>query len=605
MNMRDCGNDRILKGHCMLSIRKELLNIFQSAITDLLGEGNIIKESSIQRASRPEFGDYQGNFVMGFAKARGENPKAMADAVIQRALSAQTSGPSVFEKLESAGPGFINITLSKDNVAQHLIAFNPQEYSEGAEHRDKTVVIDYGSANVAKEMHVGHLRSTVIGDAIVRILSFAGYTVVRQSHLGDWGTQFGMLIEYMVERQLITDQLTVMSDLTALYQQAKVAFDASPEFADRARERVVKLQRGDKETLQIWQHLVDISRQYFEKIYQRLEVLLTREDDCGESFYNPMLDDVVDELKKARIAEESQGALVIFLDGYFDRDKNPLPMIIQKTDGGYLYSTTDLAAAKYRMNHYNADRLVYVTDARQEQHFNMVFAAVKRTGWAKKSVEFQHVPFGSVLGKDKKPFKTRSGETIRLELLIDEAIDRAYKIVDEKNPNASEEEKKQIARIIGIGALKYADLCNERIKDYVFDWDVILSFDGNTAPYLQNAFVRIQSIFRKGEIDVSQLEKIKSFSTDSLVEPIEHELAIHLLEFHEVVARVVEDLLIHKLCNYLHKLAVLFHRFYEHCKILNITDTDIRDSRLQLCHKVSITLKQGLDLLGVKVLDKM
>ncbi len=589
----------------MLSIRKELLTIFQNTITNLLGEGNIIKESSIQRASRPEFGDYQGNFVMGFAKERGENPKALADKVIERVLSGQNLDRVVFEKLESAGPGFINITLSKEIVLQHLVAYNPAQFSGQSEHLNETVVIDYGSANVAKEMHVGHLRSTVIGDAIARILTFAGYKVVRQSHLGDWGTQFGMLIEYMIDHRLFSDQLAVMSDLTALYQQAKVAFDASEDFADRARERVVKLQSGDKETLGMWQHLVDISRRYFEKIYQRLEVQLTPEDDCGESFYNPMLDGIVDELKKAGIAEESQGALVIFLEGFIDRDKNPLPMIIQKKDGGYLYSTTDLAAAKYRMSHYNADRLIYVTDARQEQHFNMVFAAVKRTQWIKKPVEFQHVPFGSVLGKDKKPFKTRSGETIRLELLIDEAIDRAYKIVNEKNPDAAEEEKKNIARIIGIGALKYADLCNERIKDYVFDWDIILSFEGNTAPYLQNAFVRIQSIFRRGEIDLAQLGKMQNFSADSFVEPIEHELAIHLLEFHEVVARVVEDLLIHKLCNYLHKLAALFHRFYEHCKILNIDEQDIRNNRLMLCYKVSMTLKQGLDLMGVKVLDKM
>lgn len=589
----------------MLSIRKDLLNIFQKAINDLLGEGHLIKESSIQRASRPEFGDYQGNFVMGFAKERGENPKAMADEVIKRVLNEQDADQPLFEKLESAGPGFINITLSKDYVLQQLVAYSPGHFADFAKHQNKTVVIDYGSANVAKEMHVGHLRSTVIGDSIARILTFAGYKVVRQSHLGDWGTQFGMLIEYMVEHRLFSDELKVMSDLTALYQQAKIAFDASEEFATRARERVVKLQRGDQDTLRMWQHLVDISRQYFEKIYQRLEVLLTREDDCGESFYNPMLDDIVAELISAGIAVESEGALVIYLDGFVDRDKNPLPMIIRKTDGGYLYSTTDLAAAKYRMNHYHGNRLIYVTDARQEQHFNMVFAAVKRTNWIKNSVEFQHVPFGSVLGKDKKPFKTRSGETIRLELLIDEAIDRAYKIVDEKNPESSEEEKKQIARTIGIGALKYADLCNERIKDYVFDWDIILSFDGNTAPYLQNAYVRVQSIFRRGEIDVKQLENLKHFSENAINESIEHELAIHLLEFHEVIARVVEDLLIHKLCNYLHKLAVLFHRFYEQCKILNIADTELRDSRLMLCHKVSITLKQGLDLLGVRVLDKM
>jgi arginyl-tRNA synthetase len=598
----------------MQSIRKDLLEVFQKAVNDLLGEGNSIKLAMIQRAGRPEFGDYQANFAMSLAKHRGENPKALADAVIKALVDARLANQRVFAKLESAGPGFINITLTADYVIQHLNAFKPELYSGRAENQDKRVVIDYGSANIAKEMHVGHLRSTVIGDAIARILTFAGYTVARQSHLGDWGTQFGMLIEFMIEKNLLADRLTAMSDLTALYQNAKIAFDADAGFSDRARERVVKLQSGDIETLAIWQQLVDISVAYFEKIYQRLGVLLTPEDDCGESFYNPMLTGIVDELIRAGIAEKSQGALVIYLEGFVDREKNPLPMIIQKSDGGYLYSTTDLAAAKYRMNDLHGDRLIYVTDSRQEQHFAMVFAAVKRTNWAKKPVEFEHVPFGSVLGKDKKPFKTRSGETIRLELLIDEAIDRAYKIVDEKNPATAEEEKKHIAQTIGVGALKYADLCNERTKDYVFDWDTVLSFDGNTAPYLQNAYVRVQSIFRRGDIDLAKynvraasarIEQSASSPKVMITEPIEHELAIHLLEFHEVVARVVEDLMIHKLCTYLHQLAALFHRFYEHCKILNAPDEATKDSRLIFCVVVSTTLKQGLDLLGVRVLEKM
>jgi arginyl-tRNA synthetase len=590
----------------MLSIRKDLFEIFQEAIQQLLGAENTIKYSMIQRAGRPEFGDYQANFAMSLAKQRGENPKALAERVISAVKDAQKDGRGVFAQLESAGPGFINITLTEDYLLHHLKAFDPEHYALEAEQEGKIVVIDYGSANIAKEMHVGHLRSTVIGDAIARILSFAGYTVNRQSHLGDWGTQFGMLIEYMIEKNLMANQLTEMRDLTALYQNSKVSFDADAAFADRARERVVKLQSGDSETMAMWQHLVDISVAYFETIYQRLEVLLTREDDCGESFYNPMLSGIVSELVEAGIAERSEGALVIYLDGFVDRDKNPLPMLIQKSDGGYLYSTTDLAAANYRLNHFKADRLIYVTDSRQEQHFAMLFAAVNRTAWAKKPVSFEHVPFGSVLGKDKKPFKTRSGENIRLAELIDEAEARAYKIVDEKNPSTPEAEKKHIAKTIGIGALKYADLSSERTKDYVFDWDTQLSFDGNTAPYLQNAYVRIQSIFRKGEVDLSHYAKLLGSDRQIMItDPIEHELSIHLMEFHEVLARVVEDLLIHKLCNYLHQLAVLFHRFYEHCKILQAPDPKIKESRLILSALVSITLKKGLDLLGVKVLEKM
>lgn len=590
----------------MQSIRKDLFEIFQGAVQALLGPESSIKYAMIQRAGRPEFGDYQANFAMSLAKQRGENPKAMAETVIKQVAEAEKDGLRVFAKLENAGPGFINITLTEEYLVRQLKAFNPEHYAGQAEHLGQIVVIDYGSANIAKEMHVGHLRSTVIGDAITRILTFAGYTIVRQSHLGDWGTQFGMLIEYMIEKDQLANKLTEMKDLTKLYQNSKVSFDADPAFADRARERVVKLQSGDAETLAMWQHLVDISVAYFASIYQRLGVLLTREDDCGESFYNNMLTGIVSELIQAGIAEKSEGALVIYLDGFVDREKNPLPMLIQKTDGGYLYSTTDLAAAKYRLNHYKADRLIYVTDSRQEQHFAMLFAAVKRTNWAKNTVTFEHVPFGSVLGKDKKPFKTRSGENIRLAELIDEAEARAYKIVDEKNPTAPENEKKQIANTIGIGALKYADLSSERTKDYVFDWDTQLSFDGNTAPYLQNAYVRIQSIFRKGEIDPAHYAKfVGDERTILITDPIEHELSIHLLEFHEVVARTVEDLLIHKLCTYLHQLAALFHRFYEHCKILNAPDAATKESRLIFCILVSTTLKKGLNLLGVNVLEKM
>ncbi len=594
------------KGKGMHSIRKDLFEIFQGAVREQLGADYGIKYAMIQRAGRPEFGDYQANFAMSLSKQLGGNPKELADGLIKRVMDTQIEGIPVFAKCESAGPGFINISLTDAYLIQKLNAFNPDYYPARAEHEGKVVVIDYGSANIAKEMHVGHLRSTVIGDAITRILTFVGYKVVRQSHLGDWGTQFGMLIEFMLAKKVPVSELSDMKDLTVLYQNSKVAFDADPAFADRARERVVKLQSGDAETLAMWQHLVDISVAYFARIYQRLGVLLTREDDCGESFYNTMLARIVEELKEAGIAEKSEGAWVIHLEGFVDRDKNPLPFLIQKTDGGYLYSTTDLAAAKYRMNHFKADRLLYVTDIRQAQHFAMVFASVKRTDWIKKPVEFEHVPFGSVLGKDKKPFKTRSGENIRLLELIEEAEERAYKIVNEKNPDAAESEKKQIAKTVGIGALKYADLSSERTKDYVFDWDTQLSFEGNTAPYLQNAYVRIQSVFRKGNIDPSQYQA--HFGSDRAIlitDPIEHELGIHLLEFEEVIARTVEDLLIHKLCNYLHQLAVLFHRFYEHCKILNAPDQATKESRLIFCGVVSETLKKGLNLLGVEVLEKM
>lgn len=575
---------------------KQLLNdLFKKAIVEAFGAEAADCDPSVQIAGRPEFGDYQANFAMRLAKQLQKKPVEIANAVISK-----LSDKPLFKALEASGPGFINIKLTDEFLAENLqSALQDKRLRIPADAHPQTVVVDYANANVAKEMHVGHIRSIVIGDAIVRILGFLGHHVVRQSHLGDWGTQFGMLIEYLLETGEQNQDHSV-SDLDPLYKKSKQRFDEDPAFADRARKRVVALQTGDPETLAIWKKLVKESLTYFQKIYDKLGVLLLEEDARGESYYNDMLPGVIDELKKQGLAELDDGATVIFLDGFIGPNGNALPMIIQKKDGGYLYATTDLAAAKFRINTLHASRLIYLTDARQKQHFDMLFAALRKANWAPESIRLEHIFFGAILGKDNKPFKTRSGESIKLISLLEEAENRAKALAQEKNPALTANELAEIAEKIGIGALKYADLRADKVKDYVFDWDKLLSFDGNTAPYLQNAYVRIRAIFRKGNVDIASIQSPIKITTD-----IEHVLSIKLLGFPDVLYTVADNLSLHSLCDYLYDLASTYHRFYEQCPILSNEDKQIRDTRLLLSEATAQTLKLGLDLLGIQTLEKM
>jgi arginyl-tRNA synthetase len=567
-----------------------LTDCFKQAISTAYGNEISDCDPSIKIASRREYGDYQANFAMRLAKLLGKKPLDVANGVIEK-----LKDNPIFKSLEASGPGFINITLTNDFLSERLATLvNDERLGVKKEQPAERVVVDYANANVAKEMHVGHIRSIVIGDAIVRILSFLGHETIRQSHLGDWGTQFGMLIEYLVVQGIDPYSYSV-TDLDVLYKKSKQEFDANPDFAENARKRVVALQQGDETTLSIWKHLVKESLGYFQKIYDSLDVLITEEDARGESFYNDMLANVIEELEQQGLVQTSDDAKVIFLDEF------TIPFLIRKKDGGYLYATTDLAAAKFRIETLGAHRIIYLTDARQKQHFAMLFAAVSKAKWLETGVRLEHFPFGAILGPDNKPFKTRSGEVIRLIELIKEAESRAMQLAQEKNPQLTQEQLEPIAHAIGIGALKYADLRADKVKDYVFDWDKALSFEGNTAPYLQNAYVRIQAVFRKGNVDLSTIAKKPLLLTTDL----EHGLAIKLLEFSDLLHSVADDLSLHRLCDYLHDLAATFHRFYEQCPILSNKDEAIRDSRLLLADITARTLKLGLNLLGIKTIEQM
>ena len=584
----------------MADIASILKDRFSQAISSVFGAAHTRTDPLIRPSANPKFGDYQANVAMSLGKQLGRKPRHVADAI--------RSGLEIDDLCETvaiAGPGFINLTLKTDVLARLVEAFGVDErLGVGCAERPATVVVDYSSPNVAKEMHVGHLRSTVIGDCICRVLDFAGHRVIRQNHLGDWGTQFGMLIEGLVLNQSEEEAAKTVhsfADLEAFYRDAKAQFDADPAFAARSRQRVVKLQSGDEITKQLWDRLVRASAVRFQCMYDRLGVQLTDEDVRGESFYNSALPHVVADLEGAGLVRESQGAKVVFPEGFIDRDRNPLPLIVRKSDGGFLYATTDLAAARYRIGELKADRIIYVTDARQSQHFQMIFATLRKAGWTGPDLQLDHVAFGTILGKDGKPFKTRSGDTVRLADLLDEAEQRAATTLEQKNPDLPAEARRAIARAIGIGALKYGDLCSDRIKDYVFDWDRMLALEGNTAPYLQNAYVRIRSIFRKGGIDPSACAGAALL----IGQPAERAVALKLLQLPAVVVAVADTLEPHRLCTFLYELASLFHQFYEQCPVLAADDSATRDSRLLLCDLSARTLGQGLALLGIETVERM
>ena len=553
-------------------------------------------------SNRANFGDYQANGVMGAAKKLKTNPRELAATVVEHlALD------GIASKIELAGPGFINIHLDQAWLSQQLNSISTDKHmgvsQRGTAPNDKiqTVVVDYSAPNLAKEMHVGHLRSTIIGDAVVRALEFRGDKVIRQNHMGDWGTQFGMLLAHLSDKLQANEVAeTALADLENFYREAKVRFDNEDGFADRAREYVVKLQSGNVECATLWQQFIDISIAHSEDIYEKLNVTLTRNDIMGESAYNPDLPKVIDELINKNIAVEDQGAKVVFIEEMANKDGEPSVFIVQKSGGGYLYATTDLSACRYRSNELKADRIVIFTDARQALHFKQVEIVARKAGFLPANVGYDHCPFGMMMGNDGKPFKTRTGGTIKLAELLDEAIVRAKEVISEKNPDYDEETLTNIAQKVGIGAVKFADLSKNRTSDYIFNWKTMLSFEGATAPYLQYAYSRIQSIFTKANFSNSDSNAI------AIVEPQEKALALKLLQLEDVIDAVVSECTPNLLCNYLYELASLYMSFYEACPILKEgIDENVKQSRLALCQLISNTLKQGLDILGIDVMERM
>jgi len=552
----------------------------------------------VASAKKAGFGDYQANGAMGAAKAMKKPPREIAGNIV-----AHLDLAGIADKIDIAGPGFINIHLAPQWLATQLhTVSNDTQLGIQKTDASQTVVVDYSSPNLAKEMHVGHLRSTIIGDSVVRVLAYLGHNVIRQNHVGDWGTQFGMLIAEL-EDQLGTGERPelALQDLEVFYQQAKKHFDDSEDFANRARDYVVQLQSGNEQVLKLWQEFRRVSLLHADDIYKKLGVTLNEKDIFGESEYNNDLANVVTELKDLGLAAENDGAIVSFLDEITNKNGDPSPVIIQKKDGGYLYATTDLAALRYRAHTLKADRALYFTDARQALHMNQVFTLAKKAKFVPNTFTPEHHPFGTMLGKDNKPFKTRTGGTVKLAELLDEAIVRARQEVEKKNPDLSDEVMQEVAQKVGIGAVKYADLCKTRTNDYVFDWDNMLKFEGNTGPYMQYAYTRVASIFSKANIDRTH------FDSDIVITaPQEHQLALKLLHLSEVIEQIAQEVYPHILCYYLYEVASAFSTFYEACPILKDgIDTQTKNSRLQLCKGVAQTLKTGLDLLGIDVMEKM
>ncbi|MBW4421382.1 MAG: arginine--tRNA ligase [Myxacorys californica WJT36-NPBG1] len=578
-----------------------LKNCFEQALIAAFGNDLAGVDPVLVPTSNPQFGDYQSNVSMSLAKRLGKAPRAIAQDLIQKLdLS------DICEPLEIAGPGFINIKLKTEYLQSQLAAMQgSSRLGVEAAKNPKRVIVDFSSPNIAKEMHVGHLRSTIIGDAIARVLEFQGQDVLRLNHVGDWGTQFGMLITYLQEvcpEALTTADALDLGDLVAFYKKAKQRFDEDPEFQEKSRQEVVKLQSGNPESHRTWQLLCDQSRREFQVIYDLLDICLT---ERGESFYNPLLQQVIDDLEQTGLLVEDQGAKCVFLEGFTNREGEPLPLIVQKSDGGYNYATTDLAAIRYRIQTDQAKRMIYVTDAGQANHFAQVFQVARRAGWIPEGVEIIHIPFGLVQGEDGKRLKTRSGDTVRLRDLLDEAIVRSRADLEtrlkEEDRHESEEFIAHTSQIVGISAVKYADLSQNRTSNYIFSFDKMLALQGNTAPYMLYAYVRIQGISRKGQID---FDNLGSDLKILLQEETEFALARHLLQLDEMIDQVSQDLMPNRLCQYLFELSQKFNQFYDRCPVLQ-AETSVRTSRLVLCDLTARTLKLGLSLLGIGVLERM
>ena len=545
-----------------------------------------------------ERADAQINGVLPLAKKLGRNPQEVAAELL-----AKLDLAGVCTEVQMAGPGFINLTFDDSFLAAELNrALADDHLGVAFAAAPRRIVIDYSAPNVAKEMHVGHLRSTVIGDALVRLLEFAGNTVIRENHIGDWGTPFGMLIEHMLDLGEVSaaEELSV-GDLDGFYKAARQKFNSDESFKERARLRVVSLQSGDDETLRLWHVLVAESTHYFNTVYRRLGVLLADTDLAGESKYNDLLPEVVERLRANGLLTESDGAEVVFPPGFTNRDNDPLPLIIRKGDGGYNYATTDLACVIDRIERLDVSLMLYVVGAPQAQHLQMIDAVSRMAGWMRQGDEAVHVSFGSVLGSDRKMLKSREGDTVKLVSLLDEAIERAANAVAEKNPELSETERAAVAQMIGIGAIKYADLSTDRIKDYVFDWDRMLAFEGNTAPYLQYAHARICSIFRRAGVERPSVRG----GEISLAHPAERALAIRILQFDSAVRETIERYAPHRLCTYIFDLATDFTSFYENCPVLKAESDALRDSRLCLADATARVIACGLGLLGIDAPEAM
>jgi len=528
--------------------------------------------------------------VISAAKSTGTNPRSLAQTV-----STHSSLNSLPAKLEIAGPGFINVTLDCQYV-EDLVEQRPAIVPTA---RPESIVIDYSSPNIAKELHVGHLRSTVIGDAVARMLRLHGHEVIPQNHVGDWGTAFGKLIAHL--DSLSESETQSLSDIERLYVDASSRFDSDFEFANRARNAVTNLQAQRPTEMEVWRRIVAKTINHMQGIYGDLDVLLQREDIRGESAYNAELPAVIDDLNAANLLSESEGAKCVYVDGFFKKDGSPLPMIVQKSDGGYLYHTTDLAAVKHRVNQLRANRLMYFTDARQIHHFKHLFAVARAVKYVQDSVELEHLVFGSILNADGAPLKSRTGDSILLSSLIQEGIERARKVIQDRKSSNREVNPQEIARRIAISSIKYADLSKNRINDYRFDWDSMLAFEGNTAPYLLYAYARVCSLFERGKVSETQ----SRHNSVKLTESTERDLALAILQFQELFEQSTEERKPHHLCSYLYELTGRFMRFYEQCPILQGTSTVQQESRLGLCAKVAEILRTGLQSLGISVLDRM
>ncbi|MDJ0733112.1 MAG: arginine--tRNA ligase [Nostocaceae cyanobacterium] len=584
----------------MNATQEQLKVKLQQAMAAALGAEYADADPILATTNNPKFGDYQSNVSLSLAKKVGQQPRAIASAIVDK-----LDVSDICESPEIAGPGFINLRLKTAYLEAQINAMEVDSRLgvQKAKYPQREIV-DFSSPNIAKEMHVGHLRSTIIGDSIARILEFKGHDVLRLNHVGDWGTQFGMLITYLREvypQALTTANALDIGDLVSFYKQAKKRFDDDEVFQEAARQEVVRLQAGAEDTIHAWKLLCEQSRQEFQVIYDLLDIQL---QERGESFYNPLLTAVVEDLEKAGLLEESEGAKVVFLEGFTNKEGQPLPLIVQKSDGGYNYATTDLAALRHRIEKEEAKRLIYITDSGQGGHFAGVFQVAQRAGWIPDDVEIVHVPFGLVLGEDGKKFKTRSGDTVRLRDLLDEAVFRARKDLEarlkEEGRTETQEFINHVAEVVGISAVKYADLSQNRTTDYKFSFDRMLSLKGNTAPYMLYAYVRTQGIARSGNIDFTQLGSGKIF----LKEETEFTLAKHLLQLDAAISEVEQELLPNRLCDYLYQLSDKFNKFYENCPVLK-SQEPVRTSRLALCDLTARTLKLGLSLLGIRVLERM
>ncbi|PTU72910.1 arginine--tRNA ligase [Pseudomonas mangrovi] len=579
-------------------MKDHVRQLIQQALSRLATDGvlpdGLAPNIQVENCKDKAHGDFASNIAMMLAKPAGMKPRDLAQKLIEvLPLDEQIN------KVEIAGPGFLNFFQNSEALAARLEAALTDEHL-GVPRRApaQRVVVDLSSPNLAKEMHVGHLRSTIIGDAVARTLEFLGNEVIRQNHVGDWGTQFGMLLAYLEESPVSAE--SELADLEQFYRAAKKRFDESAEFADRARELVVKLQGGDADCLRLWQRFNQVSLSHCQEVYDRLGVALSPSDVRGESAYNPELADIVAALREKGLLTEDNGAQCVFLDEYKNAEGNPLPVIVQKAGGGYLYATTDLAAMRYRSQQLHADRALYFVDQRQALHFQMAFEVARRAGFVHEGMQLEHMGFGTMNGADGRPFKTRDGGTVKLIDLLDEAEERAYSLVKSKNPALAEDELREIARAVGIGAVKYADLSKHRSSDYSFNFEQMLSFEGNTAPYLLYAYTRVASVFRKLGKEIGEIGGSIRIEAEQ-----EQALAARLAQFGEVLGNVAEKGVPHVLCSYLYDLAGLFSSFYEHCPILGAENEAQQQSRLRLAALTGRTLKCGLELLGLQTLERM